>query len=195
MKRCRVSPERDESMNEEENRQNDGTLSEKRKNALLRYLAVLLLVAFVFVALSLVLQMHNSQTTISELSKNNSSALANAEQLQEQNRQLQDEAREQRETIAQQQEQIKDLENQLEALTKSEAAAQTQAETLDGALAEAESALTATKRAYDALITALGCQTQEGNVTFSRAIDTVEANKAYLSDQALAVYESLLGNH
>ena len=98
-------------MNEEENRQNDGTLSEKRKNALLRYLAVLLLVAFVFVALSLVLQMHNSQTTISELSKNNSSALANAEQLQEQNRQLQDEAREQRETIAQQQEQIKDLEN------------------------------------------------------------------------------------
>ena len=44
----------------------------------------------------------------------------------------------------------------------------------------------------DALLTALGCETREGNVTYSRAMETVEANRQYLSESALAVYESLL---
>ena len=43
-----------------------------------------------------------------------------------------------------------------------------------------------------ALLTALGCETREGNVTYSRAMETVEANRQYLSESALAVYESLL---
>lgn len=179
-------------MNDEQSRQNDGTLSDKRKNALLWYIAVLLLVAFLFVAISLVLQMHNTQTTISELSKNNSSALANAEQLQEQNRQLQDEARQQRETLTQQQSQIAELESQLEQLTQEKSSAEQQTDSLDEALSQAESSLVGAKRAYDALITALGCQTREGNLTFSRAMQTIEENKQYLSEQALAVYESLL---
>ncbi len=179
-------------MNEEQNQQPTDALSEKRKTALLRYLAVMLVVAFLFVAVSLALQMHNTQTTISELNKNNSSALANAEQLQEQNRQLQDESREQRETIAEQQDTIQALQQQLDALQHSQTDTQTQTDELQQTLSEAQAALLGAKRAYDALIVALGCQSREGNVTYSRAIDTVEANKQYLSESALAVYEALL---
>lgn len=179
-------------MNEEQNQQPTDALSEKRKTALLRYLAVLFVVAFLFVAISLALQMHNTQTTISELNKNNSSALANAEQLQEQNRQLQEESREQRETISAQQDTIEELEQQLDALNNSQADTQTQTDALRQELTEAQNALLGAKRAYDALITALGCESREGNITYSRAIDTIEENKQYLSESALAVYEALL---
>lgn len=179
-------------MDEEKNQQSADALSEKRKTALLRYLAVLFVVAFLFVAVSLAIQMHNSQATISELNKNSSSALANAEQLQEQNRLLQDESREQRETIQQQQDQLEALQSELETLRSEQQAAETQAEEQNQALNEAETALIGTKKAYDALLTALGCETREGNVTYSRAMETVEANRQYLSESALAVYESLL---
>ena len=49
------------------------------------------------------------------------------------------------------------------------------------------------QEAYDALITAFLCETHEGNLTFSKAMDTVEQYKEYLSSDALAVYEQLLG--
>ena len=41
-------------------------------------------------------------------------------------------------------------------------------------------------------MTALRCTTREGNVTFSKAIGTVESYKDRLSEAALAVYEGLL---
>ena len=66
-------------------------LSEARKTALLRYMAVLFAVAFLLVLLSLILQAHSSKATISELTQTSSSALSNVEQLQAQNRDLQDE--------------------------------------------------------------------------------------------------------
>ena len=61
-------------------------LSEARKTALLRYMAVLFAVAFLLVLLSLILQAHSSKATISELTQTSSSALSNVEQLQAQNR-------------------------------------------------------------------------------------------------------------
>ena len=66
-------------------------LSEARKTALLRYMAVLFAVAFLLVLLSLILQAYSSKATISELTQTSSSALSNVEQLQAQNRDLQDE--------------------------------------------------------------------------------------------------------
>ena len=51
-----------------------------------------------------------------------------------------------------------------------------------------------TQEAYDALLTALRCTTREGNVTFSKAMSTVEKYKEYLSQEALAVYEALQEN-
>ena len=54
-------------------------LSEARKTALLRYMAVLFAVAFLLVLLSLILQAHSSKATISELTQTSSSALSNVE--------------------------------------------------------------------------------------------------------------------
>lgn len=176
-------------MNEEQ--QQDGALSEKRKTALLRYLGVMLVMAFLLVALSLVLQMHSSQQTISELNKNNSSALANAEQLQAQNRQLQDETRELTQTVEALQDEIRTLKQQLQELTDKQPQEQQKLDALQEELDATQTRLTGTLRAYDALITALGCETREGNLTYSRAMDIIEENRQYLSDGALAVYEAL----
>ena len=66
-------------------------LSEKRKSALLRYMAVLFCAAFILVLISLILQTHSSKAKISELNAASTSALSNAEALQNENRALQDE--------------------------------------------------------------------------------------------------------
>ena len=66
-------------------------LSEKRKSALLRYMAVLFCAAFILVLVSLILQTHSSKAKISELNAASTSALSNAEALQNENRALQDE--------------------------------------------------------------------------------------------------------
>ena len=65
-------------------------LSEKRKSALLRYMAVLFCAAFILVLISLILQTHSSEAKISELNAASTSALSNAEALQNENRALQD---------------------------------------------------------------------------------------------------------
>ena len=75
----------------EQQEKQSAPLSEARKTALLRYMAVLFAVAFLLVLLSLILQAHSSKATISELTQTSSSALSNVEQLQAQNRDLQDE--------------------------------------------------------------------------------------------------------
>ena len=71
--------------------QNKTPVDDGRKNALLRYIAILFAVAFLFVLLSLVMQMRDSRATISELNAASASALKNAETLQDGNRQLQEE--------------------------------------------------------------------------------------------------------
>ena len=123
-------------------------LSDARKAALLRYMAILFAVAFLLVLLSLILQTHSSKSTISELSAASTSALDNAVKLQEQNRALQEE-----------QQQLQDE--------------------LDERLA------------YEALLTAMNCDTHEGNVTFSRAMETVARYQECLSENALAEFEKL----
>lgn len=63
-------------------------LSEKKKNALVRYMAILFGVAFLLVLLSFLIQLRDSRETISDLSQANSSALQNAGKLQEDNQKL-----------------------------------------------------------------------------------------------------------
>ena len=166
-------------------------LSDQKRSALLRYMAVLFAVAFLLVLVSLLIQTHSSKAAISEMSKNNSDALsnamANAEILQDQNRQLQEDNKALRT-------QIDELEAQANASTEDDD------QVLEAELDELKSQLYSAQRdtahaqeAYDALITALQCETHEGNLTFSKAMDTVEQYKEYLSSDALAVYEQLLG--
>ena len=160
----------------------------QKRNAFLRYMAIIFAVAFLLVLLSMILQAHAAKTAMSDLKESNSSALtnaaANAELLQDENRRLQEEADALKQELADAQkaadtqtERISALEQELEALRAQSSEA---AETGDGV-----------REAYDALLTALRCTTHEGNITFSKAMSTVERNREYLSKEALAIYESL----
>lgn len=166
-------------------------LSDQKRSALLRYMAVLFAVAFLLVLVSLLIQTHSSKAAISEMSKNNSDALsnamANAEILQDQNRQLQEDNKALRA-------QIEELEAQANASTEDDdQALEAELDELKSQLYSAQRDTVHAQEAYDALITAFQCETHEGNLTFSKAMDTVEQYKEYLSSDALAVYEQLLG--
>ena len=163
-------------------------LSDARKAALLRYMAILFAVAFLLVLLSLILQTHSSKSTISELSAASTSALDNAVKLQEQNRMLQDEKQTLETQLEDTQKQLDEQTAQNEQLLQSSQEEESDAQKT---LRDKELDLEHTRQAYDALLTALECATHEGNVTFSRAMETVERYKDCLSEDALAVYETL----
>lgn len=157
----------------------------KKRNAFLRYMTIVFAVAFLLVLISLVLQAHTARAAMSDLKESNSSALtnaaANAELLQDENRRLQEEVDSLKAQLAEQNGQsdaLEEAQSELERVEKERDALKEK----DEVLAEV----------YDALIVAMQCTTHEGNVTFSKAISTVEKYKEYLSDEALSVYEGLL---
>ena len=65
-------------------------VSESKRTALLRYLIIMFAVAFVLVLMSMVLQVRSSNATVSELHQSSTSAMAKAQQLQDNNRALHD---------------------------------------------------------------------------------------------------------
>lgn len=69
---------------------NETQLSREKRNALLRYIEILFLVAFVLVAVSLFAQMRTTKTTLSDMNHASESMLSKAEDLQDQNRRLLD---------------------------------------------------------------------------------------------------------
>lgn len=69
-------------------KQTKAPLNDQKKNALMRYMAVLFGVAFLLVALSFLIQIRDSSVTITQLNQSNASALQNAEKLQADNRDL-----------------------------------------------------------------------------------------------------------
>lgn len=176
------------------NEQSTQQIGDIRRTALLRYMAVLFSVAFLLVLGSLVVQMHKSQATISELNATSSSALSNAEQLQEQNRALQDDKRElerENQTLEQQlaaaQAQVQELDQKLQALQEQQQEQQTENQTRT----ELQLELERTKEAYEALMTALESTDHEGDVTFSRAMETLRRLNEYLGPAARERWEAL----
>ena len=158
-------------------------LSEKRKSALLRYMAVLFCAAFILVLISLILQTHSSKAKISELNAASTSALSNAEALQNEKIALEKENEE--------------LQAKLDELTQkldeaSQAEENTQAAENE-MIKSLRTELDRTKEAYEALLEAKACETREGNVTFSRAMQTLERLKDYLGQTALEEYKALGG--
>ena len=100
--------------------------------------------------------------TISSLSASAAGSLAKAEQLQEENRQLQE-----------------DL-----TTTRSYVTA---------AREEGQANVDNTKTAYDALLLVLTTEEpEEGDVAYSKAVETVKNMKAYLSEDAYAIFEETL---
>ena len=158
-------------------------LSEKRKSALLRYMAVLFCAAFILVLISLILQTHSSEAKISELNAASTSALSNAEALQNENRALQDDK------IALEKENHELTEKLDEAAQAEEDSQAAENEMIKSLRTE----LDRTKEAYEALLEAKSCETREGNVTFSRAMQTLERLKDYLGPTALEEYQTLGG--
>ena len=75
----------------EEKESRSSAMSEQKRTALLRYMTILFAVAFLIVLLSYLIQVFNSQSTISQLNATSASALQNAERLQDTNRELTDE--------------------------------------------------------------------------------------------------------
>lgn len=151
-------------MNEEKAREEK--LDEKRKSAVLRYIAILFAVAFLLVLISLLGQMRNNLDTITALNESSTSALQKAEQLQDRNR---------------------ELEAQLAELTE----LQEEKEALEQQLAETEKA----SNAYEQLLLAMELVTpgaMEGNVAAEQALDSLEQMKDYLGPRGLEKYESLL---
>ena len=165
-------------------------LSEKRKAALLRYMTILFSAAFVLVLISLILQMHSSEAKISELNEVSTSALSNAEALQTENRTLQDEKIALEKKNEELQAQIDELTEQLEEAAKAEEDSQSAENEV---VKNLRTELDRTKEAYEALLEAKGCDMREGNVTFSRAMQTLERLKDYLGPTALEEYHALGG--
>ena len=142
-------------------------LSEKRKSALLRYMAVLFCAAFILVLISLILQTHSSKAKISELNAASTSALSNG-------------------LVYERQLCILKLFPDIFAEEESQAAENEMIKSL-------RTELDRTKEAYEALLEAKACETREGNVTFSRAMQTLERLKDYLGQTALEEYKALGG--
>lgn len=149
-------------------------LDETRKNALIRYIAILFAVAFVLVLLSMFGQMKDSKTTISELSQSSSSALQRAEQLQEENMELTQE----QEELAQDK---KFLQQQVEQLTEEVESLQEQADIAAEDLEKAQQQQEALLEAYEALLVAM--ETGES--------ENLEQFKEILGENGLKVYETL----
>ena len=161
--------------------QNKTPVDDGRKNALLRYIAILFAVAFLFVLLSLVMQMRDSRATISELNAASASALKNAETLQNDNRQLQEEN-------AALKEEVESLQDQLEDAEASSDGAWEQQ------LAEAKQEGQSIREAYENLLTLMreGTAGQEGNVAISKALESLELLQDYLGTQGQKEYQSLI---
>ena len=189
-------------MNENEKNQNvqpeKTVLDERKKNALLRYVAIMFAVAFVFVLLSMFGQMRDSKSAISELNQSSSSALQKAEALQEHNQELEKEN-------AYLAGRIEELEDQLEKLEQELTAAEGQLKQAeidyaaleaekDQLLEQAEKDRISVETAYEKLLELQKTVTpgvQAGNAAAEKLAAEVKDKLEYLGDYALEIYENL----
>ena len=161
---------------DQETAEKAGQLSEKKRTAMLRYIAILFAVAFVLVLLSYLIQYSSNRTTIKELNATSVSALQNAEQLQETNRDLTEENRRLNDEL--------DNANATVAEYHESVAAERQGAYKRGL----DEATEATRAAYDLLLKA---QAEKDPDELKKLLDELEPIKDNLSETALAQLEQL----
>ncbi len=183
-------------------------LDERKKSALLRYVAIMFAVAFLLVLFSLLGQMRNSMSTISELNQSSSSALQKAERLQEDNLELELENQELslemealEEHCAELEAQLADLQNQLINAADDREKSENQQDTLQQELqnlqekyALQEETLENTVRAYELLLELQNTVTpgdQTGNAAVENLIRELKNLESYLGDTARKTFENL----
>ena len=160
------------------------TIGPKNRNALLRYMVILFVVAFLIVSLSLLVQMRNSQNTITALNQTSASALQNAEQLQQQNQALTREHDALQETIHELEDSIEELEQEIR-LTESELTSvkQEQAQVQEQSQARID--------AYELLLRALQARQNEDMGAFNTAMDALAEVQENLSPAGAELYKQL----
>lgn len=189
-------------MNENEKEQNiqpeKAPLDDKKKTALLRYVAIMFAVAFVFVLLSMLGQMRDSKTTISELNQSSTSALQKAEALQDHNQELEKEN-------AYLSGRLEEMENQLENVQTALAETEEQLkqaeldydaleDEMERLLQEAEEEHASIVTAYESLLELQSAVTpglQAGNEKAQSIMAELKQNLEYLGEYALEIYENL----
>ena len=152
-------------------------MSPEKRTALLRYMAILFAVAFALVLLSYLIQVRNSQSTITALNQTSASALQNAEALQQANQELTEDKTQLTEALAE----------ALAALEQAEAQASEQSI----AAGEAQKALEQSKEAYDLLLTAVQAFHNADRVAYDKAMTDLTSIKDSLSETAQELYKTL----
>ena len=152
-------------------------------------MAILFAVAFLLVLLSLILQTHSSKSTISELSAASTSARSitpsSCRSRTAPCRRKSSSWKTSWTPCRKKLDEETALNDQLLQATQDEQSDAKQE------LRDKEQELDHTRLAYEALLTAMNCDTHEGNVTFSRAMETVARYQECLSENALAEFEKL----
>ena len=162
-------------------------LSEKRKRALINYMAILFAVAFLLVALSLAVQYRDSQNTISQLGANARTAMEKAENLQDENQKLSQDLADANTALDQKTQELTDVQNAMADLENAN-------ESLRGSNTElTQEKLDAlnTAAAYQHLARALAAQASGDGDGLRAAMDQLKTLSKYLSAQDQALYQSL----
>ena len=142
-------------------------ISDEKRTALLRYMAILFGVAFLLVLLTFLIQLRDSKQTISELNKSNASALQNAGKLQDENQALST-------ANATLEGQVEDLESQVEDLEKSKDRLEKTQSQLEQELEEANQKVTDTQTAYVLLAQAKAAASEEDTETLSTVLGQLD---------------------
>lgn len=159
-------------------------ISDEKRTALLRYMAILFGVAFLLVLLTFLIQLRDSKQTISELNKSNASALQNAGKLQDENQALSA-------ANATLEVQVEDLESQVEDLeTTKERLEKTQSQ-LEQELEEANQKVTDTQTAYVLLGQAKAAASEEDTETLSTVLAQLNPLVDLLTDADQATVAQL----
>jgi uncharacterized protein HemX len=148
--------------------------NQKKKKALLTYMTILFVVAFLLVLLSFLIQLRDSRATISELNESSNNALKNAQMLQAANEQLTEENDKLEEKLA-------DFEEGNAQLTEELEEAQTQAEQI--------------LKVYDALAQADLAIRAKDDAAFTAAAEIIAEQEDILSEDAAELWEILKAQH
>ena len=175
----------------------EAPLSPGRKQALVTYLALLLALAFLVVAISLFIQQRSSEGTIDTLNQNANQALARAELLQEENESLRSSNKSLQAELDALNEQLEELEDSLEdrdaTIESMQQSLDDAAKELENAKTEAETQLSNQRTAYTALIQALQAQENNDHTAFEEAMIVLSMHNQYLDQAGLELYQTLLG--
>lgn len=149
-------------------------LNPKKKRALLTYMTILFVVAFLLVLLSFFIQLRDSRATISELNESSLNALKNAQVLQAANEQLAEENKELNDQLSTYEEENTQLTETLE---------------------QAQQTAQQTALAYELLAQAQLARQAQDEAALAAALQALEqaGGEAVLSEQGRALLDSLRG--